>query len=105
MERETLYRGVSRDHPGYDNALQGEAFPRGGPSSALQHQTGRTDSPFTSWSSDPSVAAGFAGNEGVIMQKEFDPAAAYFWKMPSGGYGEQEVLIEGPVTGAGIYHP
>ena len=105
MECETLYRGVSRDHPGYDNALKGEAVPRGGPNNALQHQAGLTDSPFTSWSSDPSVADRFAGNDGIIRQKEFDPSADYFWRMPNSGYGEEEVLIEGPVTGAGIYHP
>ena len=105
MDWETFYRGVSRDHLGYYNALNGEAIPRGGPSSALQHQSGLTNSPFTSWSSDPSVAGRFAGNNGIILQKEFDSSADYFWRMPNSGYGEDEALIKGPVTGAGIYHP
>ena len=105
-EEVVLFRGVPRGHPGYDNALQGIALPRGGSQSALGHITGFTDSPYTSWTSDPSVAARFAGDDGVVISKAFHLSEV----LQSSGVpgfpntddllGEYEYLVEGPVSGA-----
>lgn len=58
-----VYRGVVREHPGFDEALKGNAYPRN-PDSAVtaeEHNLGNTDSPFTSWTHDVGVARRFAG--------------------------------------------
>lgn len=65
------YRGVARDHPGYDDALKGRANPRNpnGTATPEQHNLGNTtDSPYTSWTRDPDVARRFAGPDGVVLR-------------------------------------
>lgn len=101
-----LFRGVAKGHPGYENALQGIANPRGGPQSALGHITGFTDSPFTSWTSDPSVAARFAGDDGVVISRAFRLSDVLQSSSVPGFPGtddllsEYEYLIQGSVSDA-----
>jgi len=97
-----LFRGVAKGHPGYDNALQGIANPRGGSESALGHITGNTDSPYTSWTSDPSVAARFAKSDGVVLSRAFRLSDLLPSSSVPGApdYGESEYLFKGSVSDA-----
>jgi RHS repeat-associated protein len=96
----TLYRGVASDHPGYQDALNGNANPIGGPASAVEHNAGNTSSEFTSWTTNPSVADWYAGGyDGVVLQKTF--GADELIGSPD-KYGESELLIQGPVSGANV---
>jgi hypothetical protein len=101
-EEIVLFRGVPQGHPGYDNATQGIANPWGGSESALGHITGNTNSPFTSWTSDPSVAAGFAKTDGVVMSKVFRLSDLIPSNTVPGApdYGESEYLFKGSVSDA-----
>jgi hypothetical protein len=105
-----VYRGVSRAHPGYDDAVQGNAIPRNvnGSTTAEAHNYGNAgdlaDSPFTSWTRDPSVARSFAGDDGVVLRLPTgQPPAGSTWKFEWSPdvWFEQEVLVRGPVYGAG----
>lgn len=55
-EGDYLYRGLpkgmSDEHPAYQDALQGRAVPKGGHSDPALHAGGNTDSEFTSWTHD-----------------------------------------------------
>ena len=63
----TLYLGVDAVHPGFANALEGTAIPRGGNASVLEHvYGGNTESEFTSWTTDFSTAEGFATKQSGI---------------------------------------
>jgi RHS repeat-associated protein len=95
-----LYRGVATHHPGYSDALQGVARPRGGPASALEHNMGDTRSEFTSWTTNLEVANGFAGNAVVLRV----PATSVQSQVvrSADNFGEAEVLLRGPVRGAEV---
>jgi uncharacterized protein RhaS with RHS repeats len=95
----TLFRGVAEDHPGFQDALEGKATPRGGPASAAEHNAGNTDSPFTSWTTDPGVARNFAGDRGVVLSKSWEGLVTV--RSPD-AFGESEVLVKGSVTGAKV---
>ena len=95
-----LYRGVASDHPGYSDAVEGVARPRGGPASAAEHNLGDTRSEFTSWTIDPEVAKGMtypAG--GVVMRIARSSVAGRLVQSPD-LFDESETLIRGTVTGA-----
>jgi hypothetical protein len=101
----TLYRGVDASHPGYADALEGTARPRGGSATPVDHVLGDTRSEFTSWTSDLDVAEGFATRQsgsGVILSKTFSQGML----IPSPGnllgIGESEFLVPGPVKGANV---
>lgn len=105
-----VYRGVSREHPGYGDALQGKAVPRNvnGSTTAEAHNYGNAgdlaDSPFTSWTRDPAIARRFAGDDGVILRLPTGkPPAGSSWKFDWSPdvWFEQAVLVRGPVSGAG----
>lgn len=104
-----VYRGVAIDHPGYADALRGRVFPRNpnGLATPAQHNLGQTvDSPFTSWSREPSIAGRFAGEGGVVLRVPTGkPPRDSSWKFEwsPDAYFEQEVLIRGPVIGAERY--
>ncbi|MGH7979992.1 MAG: RHS repeat-associated core domain-containing protein, partial [Limisphaerales bacterium] len=78
QETTTVYRGVSKTtesgalNPAYEEALQGNATPRGWPDGVedpAQHNAGQTaNSVFTSWTTDPTMAQAFAtaNGEGVV---------------------------------------
>jgi hypothetical protein len=93
-EGSDLYRGVAETHPGYENALEGIAEPRGGPASALEHNLGNTDSPFTSWTTDPEIAQQFAGPDGVIMRIPIAAGEGYQLVTSPNLFSEAEVLVE-----------
>jgi hypothetical protein len=103
-----IYRGVSEGHPGYDNALEGRAVPRGGTSTPEMHQLGYTDSPYTSWSTSEAVATRAAlknADRGVVLQTRITSDTRYI-DVNSQSWadedlrGEYEVQIEGEVSGA-----
>jgi len=105
-----VYRGVSRSHPGYDDALRGTALPRNisGSTTAEAHNLGSAqalaDSPFTSWTRDPAIARRFAGDDGAILRLPTGkPPVSSTWKFEWSPdvWFEQEVLVRGPVYGAG----
>ncbi|MBI4597338.1 MAG: VCBS repeat-containing protein [Candidatus Omnitrophica bacterium] len=96
---DTIYRGVSKDHPGFRNAQRGIVLPRGGPMDAIAHNEGYTNSPFTSWSANRNVAESFAGKGGVVLEKQV-PWNRTVWSPDA--YNENEVLIQGPVLNADV---
>jgi RHS repeat-associated protein len=97
-----LYRGVWPTHPGYADALNGDAVPTGwgkpGPKlTPAQHNGGMVGlSDHTSWTTDPALAAQRAQG-GVVLKV---PADAYPTVESPDYFNESEVLIYGPVRGA-----
>jgi hypothetical protein len=107
-----LYRGVPEGHPGFGDAEAGGAVPRGGDSTPVQHNDGSTDSPYTSWTTNPSVARRFAmgtrpgESPGVILRLELPLEGNPLRQMAMYGedkWGESEVLVQNPVGGANIF--
>jgi RHS repeat-associated protein len=96
---QTLYRGVWDDHPAFQEALEGSADPRGGSATALEHNMGDTRSIYTSWTTDPALAAERAGPGGVVLQQTFP---AFRLVTSPDLFGEGEVLVTGPVRGASV---
>ncbi|WP_177176971.1 RHS repeat-associated core domain-containing protein [Faunimonas pinastri] len=100
----TLYRGVDAAHPGYSNAINGVANPVGGDASIAEHVFGgNTASEYTSWTTDFSVAEGFATKEsgsGVVIWKTFPSNSVIASPGNAAAMGESEFLVPGPVTGA-----
>jgi hypothetical protein len=97
------YRGVGRDHPGYDDALKGRVNPRNpnGTATPEQHNLGNTtDSPYTSWTRDPDIAGRFAGPDGVVLRVPRGEDSPYKFEWSPDVFYEQEILIRGPVCGA-----
>lgn len=102
-EQKWAYRGVGRDHPGYDDALQGKVNPRNpnGTATPEQHNLGNTtDSPYTSWTRDPDIARRFAGPDGVVLRVPRGEGSPYKFEWSPDVFYEQEILIRGPVCGA-----
>jgi RHS repeat-associated protein len=101
-----LYRGVDSTHPGYKNAQQGIAKPRGGHSDPQDHSIiGDTNSVFTSWTSNIAVAREFANrfsSRGIILEKNFDLSKTRYFRsdMNDGVLQESEYLIRGSVFDA-----
>jgi hypothetical protein len=104
-ETTSLYRGVAEGHPGYSNATQGIANPRGGTATAEAHTGGLTDSNYTSWTTDPAVARGFAlegsTGKGVLLQATV-PKASVFQTQTSILFEEAEWLRTGSTSGAKV---
>ena len=100
----TLFRGVNPAYMAqYILARQGIAIPIGGAASPREHSLGNTNSIYTSWSSDPNVAAWRGGIGGVIMKIQMSLGDPRFFPNVFSKYpGEQEFLIIGPVTGAKV---
>jgi len=102
-EGSILYRGVARNSVhDVQQALGGAIVPRGGTASAFEHvNEGMTNSLYTSWTTDKSVAQGFAGSNGVILQVNRSAISniiidtSTFSRLPA----EKEILIKGPVYG------
>jgi RHS repeat-associated protein len=97
-----IYRGVSRNHFGYDDARSGVARPRGGSSTPAQHNEGFTDSPYTSWTTDLDVARDFAGEDGVVLR--IRRTGQNLVQSPD-AYNESEILIQGIFRGAEVFLP
>jgi hypothetical protein len=79
--------------------LEGSADPRGGSATALEHNMGDTRSIYTSWTTDPALAAERAGPGGVVLQQTFP---AFRLVTSPDLFGEGEVLVTGPVRGASV---
>jgi RHS repeat-associated protein len=109
-----LYRGVSTMHPGYDDAVQGIARPRGGHSDVRSHHDGNTESVYTSWSTDKETALRFS--RGAAEGRNDLPGVMLQVKLPLGQpvlptwlyyedlFETSEHLVEGIVTGAKPWH-
>jgi RHS repeat-associated protein len=96
----TLFRGVHKNHPDYQNALLGIATPIGGHDDPLRHNLGDNKSVFTSWTTTPWTALSFANSSGlggIILVKQFN--ATDITPSPD-KFFQGEVLIRGIVTGA-----
>ncbi|MBO4210731.1 hypothetical protein GSF22_32765 [Micromonospora echinofusca] len=104
----TVYRGVPEGHPGYANAQNGLAVPRGGDSTAEMHQLGHTDSVWTSWSTNSGAAERAATRgetrRGVVIEARIPKNQPHIhvndqpWADPELRF-EFEVLVEGPLEG------
>ncbi|MGO4291516.1 DUF6443 domain-containing protein [Chitinophaga sp. RAB17] len=113
-EMSTIYRGVNESHPGYGQAVEGNAYPRGGNATPLEHNTVTTESAYTSWSTNPEVATNFAlrPNGGGIVLETTVPKSSLITspnlksvnlkQAPGTIVSESEVLIKGPVRGANV---
>jgi hypothetical protein len=90
-----------RDRESYeDRERRSHELSTGGLASALEHNLGDTQSPFTSWTTNPEVARGFAGRNGVVLRIPYGPGDGYGIVGSPDLFGESEVLIEGIVRGA-----
>jgi hypothetical protein len=72
------------------------------------HNLGETESSrLVSFTTDRSIAAGFAGKNGVILQSTLeDLEARGFAPIPSLDlFGESEILFEGRITGLDVVSP
>jgi RHS repeat-associated protein len=98
-EMVTVYRGISKDHPAFNDALQGRATPRGGHSDPRKHNQWDTRSEFTSWTTNRQIAEMAAGKDGVVLEKQIPRSAMI--KSPD-IFAENEVLLKGPVEGAKV---
>jgi hypothetical protein len=98
-----LFRGVEKMHPGYPNALNGIARPRGGPADGVMHNAGDTRSPFTSWTTNTVTATMFAGPVGAILRINHAPGNGYSQVLSADVHLEAEVLVQGIVTGAEVF--
>jgi hypothetical protein len=98
-----LFRGVTEGHHAYDDALRGEAWPGNviGHSDGVLHARGWThDSALTSWTTDRSIAEGFARKgptgSGVILRTTLEEQVHRVVPGPN-DLGESEVLLRGLV--------
>jgi RHS repeat-associated protein len=97
-EMVTVYRGVNNESGAYADALNGAANPRGTILDAVAHNAGATStSGYTSWTTDLNTAVDFADNGGVVMK--ITVPRSVLVASPD-AFGESEVLIQGPVSGA-----
>lgn len=105
-----IYRGVNMFHPGYIDAKAGTAKPIGGHELPGLHRDGYTDSEFTSWTTDITIAYTFATTcvngrcSGVILIKRADLTKGRYTDMktiPGGDkFHESEILVKGIMEGA-----
>ena len=98
-ETVTLRRGVTQGHPGYKDATNGVARPRGGTATPSQHNRGNTQSEYTSWTTDREVSAGFATNNGAGVELKANVPKSRIVKSPD-MYEESEVLVRGTIKDA-----
>jgi len=99
-EMVTVFRGVSGQHPQFQNAIQGRAMPWGGHADAALHNAGNNRSIFTSWSTDYRTSVDFAlqdGPGGVVLRQTVPRSSLI--RSPD-VFGEFEVLRTGPIQGA-----
>ncbi|WP_431288463.1 RHS repeat domain-containing protein [Roseateles chitinivorans] len=107
-----LYRGVPAGHPALRAAKQGRVEPGNvsGTVTPEAHNLGgqAANSPFTSWTRDPSIAATHAaknGPGGVVLrlpQGAPPPGAKWGWEWSPDVWGESEVLLRGTRIGAQV---
>lgn len=109
----TLYRGVNESHPGFSNALEGRAVPRGGRATAAEHNAGDTASDLTSWTTNRDVARNYAlrpDGSGVVLEVTVPAsstvASPSLLNIQLRGtntvVNESEVLLRGRITDAKV---
>lgn len=111
-ETNYLYRGVSAKHPALSSAKKGDVTPGNvnGTVTPDMHNAGgyAANSPFTSWTRDPNIAAQHAakhGDGGVILrvpQGAPPKGSKWSWEWSPDIYGEQEVLMRGARSGVEV---
>ncbi|MFI1182960.1 putative T7SS-secreted protein [Streptomyces sp. NPDC020799] len=89
----------------YEDAKQGVAEPLGGHSDPQLHAGGRTDSVFTSWTTDyegMALEESYRGNGPGIVMRVPNADGFEYSRVPgvSFPYDEGEVMVRGPVRGA-----
>jgi RHS repeat-associated protein len=104
-ETNYLYRGVHADHPALEAAKKGEVVPGNinGTVTPEMHNGGgyAADSPYTSWTHDPKIAAQHGakhGDGGVVLrvpQGAPPEGAGWRWEWSPDIYSEQEYLLRG----------
>ncbi|WP_326808360.1 DUF6531 domain-containing protein [Streptomyces sp. NBC_01775] len=109
-----IYRGVSTEHPGYADALEGAAHPRGGPAGIVEHHGGNTRSEYTSWDTSRETAMRYARGAsegrndlgGVVLQRALPLGQPLHptWLYLDDVFEVSEHLVEGPVSGATVWH-
>mmetsp|Transcript_23799 Transcript_23799/g.32475 ORF Transcript_23799/g.32475 Transcript_23799/m.32475 type:complete len:128 (+) Transcript_23799:64-447(+) len=109
-----LYRGVKRSHKEFQTAKQGTVL-RSQPTeelkevegmvdTAIEHNLGSHHPSLSSWTRSPSVAKLFSGSDGVVLSADLGPPKhRLFWSPDN--YYEEEVLVEGPISGAIVLDP
>ncbi len=104
-----LYRGVHAGHPAIEAARAGRVVPGNirGVVTAAEHNLGAVSahSPFTSWTTDLSVARLYAGENGVILRVPTGappPGATWSWQWSPDIFHEGEVLLRGIREGCTI---
>ncbi|MBO9593975.1 MAG: hypothetical protein J7599_13790, partial [Niabella sp.] len=114
-EMVTVYRGVNESHPGFTDALKGNANPRGGTATAAEHNAGNTSSKFTSWTTNKNVAVNYAkrpSGGGVVMSKTVKASSVVkspslknvVLKQSGKKVNESEFLLKGKVRNANVEH-
>ena len=100
------YRDIHKDHPEWENALNGKVNPGDVHSSITpeQHNFGGVSSisPYTSWIDSPDVARGFAGPDGVILRVKVGapkPGDSWSWEYSFDEWMEREILLKGIRSG------
>jgi len=93
---------VTTGHEGYELATRGIAIPRGGHDDPDLHNGGDTESIYTSWTSREHVAERFAvqRGSGVVLDQWFPRSRLR--RSLHDVHDEGEVLVIGPVMGAGV---
>jgi len=105
-----IYRGVAQGHNAFADAQQGIASPGdvAGHADVFAHNAGDTwTSRLTSWSTDRTVAEGFAGKNGVILQttiEEMQASGVNIFESPD-YFDESELLLEGRIGGLQVTQP
>ena len=106
-----LYRGIPSNHHAYAEALEGIAMPGdvNGTADVVSHNLGETmTSRLTSWTRSRTIAESRAGADGVILEwRTGTPPEGAGWRFlwSPDEFGEQEVLVEGILTGARVTRP
>ncbi|MFF0819747.1 LamG-like jellyroll fold domain-containing protein [Micromonospora haikouensis] len=106
--RKALYRGVNEQHPAYDDAAKGIVTPWKGNRTLEEHNSGLTDSNYTSWSTRKSVALGHATRwgklAGVLLTAYLPLGRSVLpgWVYGGDEFGEDEFFIEGQFCGVDV---
>jgi hypothetical protein len=98
-----LYRGVTVGHEGYGAATRGVAVPIGGHDDPQRHNSGDTNSIYTSWTTRIPVARYYAmrNGSGVIMDAWISRSRVLD-NTSIDQFNESEWLVIGPVFGADV---
>jgi hypothetical protein len=107
-----VYRGVHAHHPALEAAKLGHLVPANlnGRTTPEAHNLGEglEDSPFTSWTHDYEIAMSYArryGAGGVVLSLPVGRTQTgdlWAWEWSPDVFGEGEILLRGPRTGATV---